>query len=394
MKNITCLFVALCMSAGLSAQQEVVKVQGHPHPVLTQLKAEGKYQEPIRTRASLGEIDPEEITCWIGNPSSSLPIDTAYLMVKWTDGKRDRDSLLVWGYRWNTVNSYETPVTVHTIDMIRAVANADPRFSVLLQYTGATGYSVGGFGYNYEGCSRVPLAFDYNGASTSSVVGFSYTGSPNTSVGQVAIPPSPQRQAELAISAANGTEGSTGTGVADHPFNIFYGYPAYDYDWWVLQTPENKDQEWLAGWNTNGYWSYFTGTDKQVPTNYAEESISFETVTNQSTHGFVFALDFNWNVDMSGRITYVTCPCSVDEETTATMIMKETDPSLVSYKDNTLYLSGLEGYDCTVVNMNGQAVASFRVNSPESTRLLPLPSGVYILSAQNQTERKTYKWRN
>ena len=83
--------------------------------------------------------------CWAGYPNTSLEIDSAYLLVKFTDGKReDGDSILLWGYRFNPSQNKTS------LDMLRAVANADQRFVVLLQNASSQfGYTVGGFGYSY-----------------------------------------------------------------------------------------------------------------------------------------------------------------------------------------------------------------------------------------------------
>jgi hypothetical protein len=61
------------------------------------------------------------------------------------------------------------------------------------------------------------------------------------------------------------------------------------------------------------------------------------------------------------------------------------------YAKQTLYLSGLAGYDCTVVNIQGQAVAAFKVHSPEYDRSLPLPAGVYILLTEKNGIGKRFK---
>ena len=63
----------------------------------------------------------------------------------------------------------------------------------------------------------------------------------------------------------------------------------------------------------------------------------------------------------------------------------------VSHDGNTLRLRGLEGFDCRLVTPGGQTLATFRCASPDETRRHPLPPGIYILAAQKQGERKTFK---
>jgi uncharacterized protein YjdB len=59
---------------------------------------------------------------------------------------------------------------------------------------------------------------------------------------------------------------------------------------------------------------------------------------------------------------------------------------------NTLRLRGLEGFDCRIVTLNGRTFAAFdRIASPDETLRCPLPPGFYILTAQKQGERKTFK---
>ncbi|MDR1500383.1 MAG: hypothetical protein LBI58_05330, partial [Tannerellaceae bacterium] len=165
---VTALFVSAGMLApqGLSAQQRVVKVQGHPHELLTRRAAEGTALRAVSPPPrDISYVDPANIGCWIDEPnlSTSIEIDSAILMIKFTDGK-NIDSLFVWGYRWNPYKVYGADTSFvqhHGIDMIRTVANNDKRLTVMLQYTGENGHTVGGIGadlYNDgASCSRVSL---------------------------------------------------------------------------------------------------------------------------------------------------------------------------------------------------------------------------------------------
>jgi hypothetical protein len=319
---------ALAMSAamlapqGLSAQQRVgnvVKVQGHVHELLTRRAAEGKWSPPkVKPKKIPGaSIDPGSINCWINeaNLSPTDPIDSAYLIIKFTDGKYnailETDSVLVWGYRYNSSKSgYTYPH--HSIDMLRAVANNDTRLTVLLQYASPSGHSIGGIGYSHgtdEGedyCTpRVPVIFDYDGASKDKNIAFSYTSKPNCDTGQVAVPVNdPSTLAKIAID-----EGYA-RGVIDHPFNVYYGYPAYDYDYWILNPSDINAayHSWQAGWMSYGYWAFYVGTNRQVPTtsDYAANGITYQLLNNQEVHGFVFNAAFGLH-DFSGELTYVQC---------------------------------------------------------------------------------------
>jgi len=314
MKKSLLLFVALFLSAGLFAQQQrVVKVQGIPHELLTKKLAEGKLkQRPVKGKliASTAHIDPGSVNCWVGCPVTS-GIDTAYLAVKFTDGKRSLsgDSILVWGYRWDTTKG-GYPVTKYSVDMIRAIANVDKRFSVLLQQTGGSyNYTVGGIGYNYtdDDCTRVSLKFELDSAKNNPNITFKYIGSPNCTVnGQFVVPVSPASLASGAITVANNT------GIIEHPFSANYGYPAYDYDYWVLTDPTNTDYEWLAGWY-KGYWTFYNAEGASGTWSESNYGVSYRTLQNQSVDGFAFNTQPSmWPsvVDMNGTYSYKDCSCA------------------------------------------------------------------------------------
>ncbi|MDR1161869.1 MAG: Ig-like domain-containing protein, partial [Tannerellaceae bacterium] len=85
--------------------------------------------------------------------------------------------------------------------------------------------------------------------------------------------------------------------------------------------------------------------------------------------------------------------CLVTVTTSATSIeTPEATPPTMYYAAGALHLEGLEGYDCLIVNTAGQAIAAFRIQTETYSRHLPLPNGVYILSAQKGQERKIFKW--
>jgi hypothetical protein len=322
---------AMIAPQGATAQSKVIKVQGqHPHELLTRLAAEGKLKPHKAPAKKVGEVVPDP-QCWAGHLDPTITsnyVDTAYLLVKWTDGKREEaresDSILVWGYVWNTISIYTNPdgtkdtakVTAHSVDMLRAVANADCRFTVLLQQTGVNGYAVGGIGYNYAEAVRVPLRFELDSAIADSLIKFRYYSLPNCAVGQRVVPYQPQLQADDAINTATGEgKGGIGTGIIEHPFNVNYGYPAYDYDYWVLtDTVINYDHEWQASWN-HGYWVFYVGANKQVPTTLSDYGITTRVLENNSVDGFVFEDDMSVyppKHDMSGLITPdKACECNV-----------------------------------------------------------------------------------
>jgi hypothetical protein len=340
MKKVLVYVAALAMSAamlapqGLSAQQRVgnvVKVQGHVHELLTKQmherrRAPQKLREPV---GNVTNINPKDVQCWVGciemDPKKfeALTVDTAYLLVKWTDGKANsrpvgsKDSILLWGYQWvssyNSLNPADTAynpytVTKYSIDMLRAVANFDCRFSVLLQNTGGGNFAIGGFGYNFLADDRVPLRFDLAGAQglvSRDTIQFHYTGyDPNclAPYNQFVEPTVPVDTilVEQAIAA------SQNTGIIKHPLDAAYGYPAYDYDFWVLTDPGNINFEWQAGWYYN-YWGYYTRAGLSGGFNYGN-NITTDVLSNNTTNYFVFApADYLIPVNMDGYYSARKC---------------------------------------------------------------------------------------
>jgi hypothetical protein len=328
------LSAGLLTTQGLSAQKRVIKVQGHPHELLTEKHGGKEDATTIRVvTGSSADVNLADIQCWTGGLDPNIAeIDSAVLLVKWTDQSAlDRgDSILAWGYHWNSISIYVDPATgkhdttqVHkyTIDMIRAVANADCRFSALLQNTSVGNFVAGGFGYNFEdgANSRVPIAFNKNGAIADTRIKFRYTNQPNCAVGQGAFPYSVTQQVEDAVLKSSNNSTMTGTGIIDHPFNADYGYPAYDYDYWVLKFP-GPDDEWQSGWY-NGYWAFYH--KEQLDGGFTADTLSITTrvLGNHCVDGFVFENHPEiWPPlhDMSGSYTGRTCNCGCNASATET----------------------------------------------------------------------------
>ncbi|MDR3127232.1 MAG: hypothetical protein LBU08_02010 [Tannerellaceae bacterium] len=244
------------------------------------------------------------------------------MLVKWTDATR-ADSLLIWGYRWNSISVYVDPisgkrdtsyVTVHTIDMLRAIANADCRFLILLQQTGVNGYAIGGIGYNTAAAGGRPVVYlDTAGAYNDPTIQFHYHGKPNCSKGQTAVPYEPDSLIYWAIKATYSSP-SEGTGIIEHPFNVNYGYPAYDYDYWKLDSTVTGAR-WQAGW-INGYWAFYSGENRIVPTTPSDDGITTRVLTNNSVDGFAFQTPYAWppNKNLSGNRTGRECECDLCSE--------------------------------------------------------------------------------
>ncbi|MDR1258179.1 MAG: hypothetical protein LBK65_02700 [Tannerellaceae bacterium] len=313
MKRIRFLIAALIVSAGmlapqgLSAQQRVIKAQGHPHELLTRKAASGEWRAPLLKPAITGSttnVNFGDIEIWAHEAiNPDWDIDSAALIVKWTTDE-GLDNILIWGYRWNSYTVFESEtiqVVKHGIDMMRAVASTDPRFIVLMQNTGSMGYTIDGIGYEYAECRRPLISFDFDDAKTDSHIAFHYCPPPNYDMGQKTCPDSPRVEAAAAIK-----QGIL-TGIIEHPFNIVYGYPAYDYDWWTSEE-DDREANWQAGWYTKGYWSYWVKDTPNGNFGYSGEGISSHVIDNGYVDGWVFDLEFG-SYDMSGDyVAAELCP--------------------------------------------------------------------------------------
>jgi hypothetical protein len=327
--------IALCVSAAVYAQHRdrkgVIHVQGHPHELLTKLHGgkEDAGTRIVRATGDVANIVLDSIKCWAGNPNPSLPIDSAVLLIKWTDGKlaeESGDSILAWGYRWSTISISVNPdgtrdtfpaATRYTIDMIRAVANADCRFNALLQNTGGGNFIVGGFGYNLIAPERLPMQFYKDAAAADTLIKFHYTGSPNCDMGQGAIPYDVPQQINYALIKAKGDDSIKGTGIIEHPFDADYGYPAYDADYWAA-TSDIIYYEWQSGWY-KGYWSFYVKAQLDGNFTYPLESgIATHPVTNHSVSGFVFETNMSFPPPyaMTGDFTTRECDCGCNVSAT------------------------------------------------------------------------------
>jgi hypothetical protein len=323
------LGVAACNQGGqkeatpTQSHKRIIYVQGHPHELLTKLHGdkEDAGTRIVQTSGDVAHIDLADIVCWAGSPDLSRKTDSAVLVIKWTDGKvpinTEGDSILAWGYHWNpqTAPPKSYPVTKYTVDMIRAVANADCAFSALLQNSSGGDIVVGGLGYNFATIARVPLEFDSLGAVTNDTIKFHYTGSPNCDYAQGVIPYDMNGQLRDAMSRSNGEFGNgTGNGIIRHPFDADYGYPAYDFDYWKLVN-DMPEYAWQAGWY-HGYWAFYVKDSLDGPFTYPMESgIATHEIKHHSVSGLVYEtnMDFPPPYAMTGNFTAATCDCGCND---------------------------------------------------------------------------------
>jgi len=143
---------------------------------------------------TLNDFTFDDVQYWVGEGSNR-----AALIVQWNDGKNP--DALVWGYKWNGNKTGN--------DMIRDIAQTDPRIFMLLYDHNSMGTAVAGIGYDFSGNSSIELIRD--GAD----YGYDY--------------------------------------LRKTPVNGIVTTPDYDFDFWTCTEPS---AHWGSAWY-DGFWSYW-----------------------------------------------------------------------------------------------------------------------------------------
>lgn len=183
---------------------------------------------------------------------------------------------LIWGFRWSSSQ------TVDGEEMIRAIAADAGDLVALIQYTGTMGSTLNGLGFakNVE-TLLTHLTYDYDGAASDSRISFGFD-TPQTFMGQTVAPGT--AALDLALEAI---DAAAQTHVIEHPLNQReYGYPAYDYDWWMLKG-EPANVFWNAGWY-DGYWSFWTGDTELNNLAYSGMGMTSVDVEDGDVHGWKY----------------------------------------------------------------------------------------------------------
>lgn len=260
MRKITgFLLMALFISLGLQAQQ--LKVQGVT-------RTQSKNSVKAAPAVVYPNINFDDIEYLVGTGDS-----ISALVVKWDDGKGGNTNL-VWGYRWG--NAAEGTGEA----MLRAIAQADPRFYMLVYDNTQYGSAIGGMGFDLNGNGHIALM-------------------------------------------KNGTKYSLTNGV--------YNTTVYDFD---SYTSNDSHDHWRAGWN-NGYWSYWTAAGVNTAYEYASIGASTRKLSHGSIDGWSYMSDMStwYSNDMSGIPEYVSQP-AVSATATRAATLKTTESK--TYTVNTL----------------------------------------------------------
>lgn len=255
MRKIKFIFTVLMLSSSMAMTAQHFKVQG--------IERSGFLSPESVTSDVVTGIDFDEISYWVGEGENS-----SAMVVKWDD-KKENHNLLVWGYKWST------PEEGTGSAMIKAIANADPRFYILIFGETQYGSAIGGIGYDLDNDNDIALVY-------------------------------------------NDEEYIPKDGILD-----ISGYAFDDY------TAKDVGDHWNSGWY-NGYWSYWTADKAGSVYGYSSVGASSRKLVDGSVDGWSFLADMsNWGGnDMSGNIEYVKAPESAIEPegvdyTTGTFILNE-----------------------------------------------------------------------
>jgi len=223
-------------------------------------------------------IDFDQIKHWTGTGPNR-----AALVIQFNGDKYGSDAY-VWGFRW------EDGQTVTGEDMFKAICKNSSRLSLLTQYTGSMGATVNGIGYSLNQEVLNHIYFDFEKAKTFEFINFDYF-TANSYMGQTEAP----GENTPAIAQAAIDESKNGNHYIQHPFDaIKYGYPAYDYDCWLLSKDaanisgsNTVDMKWASAWY-EGYWSYWTTSLNNEDWMYSGSGYSGRKLSNGAIDGWSF----------------------------------------------------------------------------------------------------------
>lgn len=280
------------------------------------------------------EIEWDKIKFWTGEGDKRAALVVQFEV---EDGV-DNPGAIVWGYRW----SGDDAPTGHS--MICDIARNSPDLIILTQYTGNMGNTLDGIGYASDVSRLVDnLMFDFDGASTDSRISFDYF-TPNTIMGQISAPG--QEGLNMIYDAL---AESQETHIINHPLDYATcGYPAYDYDWWQLQSTA-EGQYWNAGWY-DGYWSYYVGGTDLDDLAYSGLGMSSVNISDNMVNAWKFRLlnDDSEEVDgYSGASPQWLEPnyTHFDSESATSLILHPTplQPTIIYRPDGSIVTTHITG---------------------------------------------------
>lgn len=186
-------------------------------------------------------LDFDKIEHWAGEGPHR-----AAMVVQFDAAPDINPGAIVWGYRWADGEEATTEA------MMRGIAAASDDLILLAQQTGPMGHTLNGIGYGPSAAAMLAaLRFDFASAAEDGRISFGYF-TPNNGMGQTSAPGQ-----EAENLAADAIADAAQSHVVEHPLSQeAYGYPAYDYDHWLMDDTDRSI--WQSGWY-DGYWSFWTG---------------------------------------------------------------------------------------------------------------------------------------
>lgn len=243
----------------------------------------------VTLMAQAHPIDFDKIQHWTGTGPNRAALVVQY------NGDIYGDDAYVWGYRW------ENGTQPSGEDMFKAICANSSRLCLLTQFTGSMGSTVDGIGMSCGQKVLDNVFFDFEKAKNFEFINFDYYNA-DALYGQKEAPgDNAPAMAQSAIDAA-----AAGTHVIQHPFDaLTYGYPAYDYDCWLLndalfQGSASTDNKWRAAWY-EGYWSYWCASPTGDEFMYSGAGYSSRKLSDGCVDGWSFTQFENAQVGGMGE---------------------------------------------------------------------------------------------
>lgn len=299
-------------------------------------------------------VDFSKIDHWTGEGENR-----AALVIRFEDA----DEAYVWGYRWKDGNPTGE-------DMFRAVCGNSTELCLLTQYTGAYGRTVAGVGMSDGQKLLDCLTFDFAEASRSSSISFGYY-EPATFMGQTSAP----GDETSALCRAAIDQASEDTHVIDHPLDSeTYGYPAYDYDFWILDTSSESYSDayrWNAGWN-EGYWSYWSASSADDEYGYSGVGFSDTELTDGCVDG--------WRYNCMSGIGAGTPPNESAEDLSYRPVTTQVD-----------FKTSVESIGSETLSRQDAVYSLSGVKLADSADMTGLPEGIYIVINDGEIAKRVVR---
>ncbi|MCM1070504.1 MAG: hypothetical protein NC210_01980 [[Clostridium] fimetarium] len=293
-------------------------------------------------------VDFDKITHWTGSGPNRAAL------VICDDAGASDPKAYVWGYRWEDTEHPDGD------DMFCAICADSDELVLLSQRTGQYGSTVCGIGFGNADRLLENLYFDFEKAKNSEFINFDYYNA-SSFFGQK---DAPGDDTPIICREAIDKARLSGTHHIEHPLDFTaYGYPAYDYDCWVMSDKGYDHGWWSAAWY-EGYWSYWTAASPSSDWTYSGTGFSGRALTDGCVDAWIFTL---FDTPQVGGFGEGTPP--------------PTDESLYSYRP----ARGTTGVSSA--DASGAPEVRYFDLSGRPVGIHALKPGVYIKVTNGQTEK-------